>query len=57
MCPEATSNPIGPFRLRQLDNASLHKRAPEVADKQDAHHTEADFMRDVDKATQREAKA
>jgi hypothetical protein len=57
MSPEATSNPIGPFRLRQVDKDSLRKPTSEVAEKQDANQTEADFMRDLDKATRRRAKA
>jgi hypothetical protein len=57
MSPEATSNPIGPFRLRQVDQDSQRKPTPEVAEKQDGDQTEADFMRDLDKAMQRQAKA
>jgi len=57
MSPEATSNPIGPFRLRQVGSDSSRKPAPEVAEKQDADRTEADFMHDLDKVTQRQTKA
>jgi hypothetical protein len=57
MTPDVTSNPIGQFRFRQLDEAAVQEPGPEVAEKQDPDQTEADFMRDLDKATQRQAKA
>ena len=57
MRPEATSNPIGPFRLRQVDNGSQHKLAPDVVEKQKANQTEGDFTRDFDKDTPRQTKA
>jgi hypothetical protein len=57
MSPEATSNPIGPFRLRQVDNAALLKPAPGIDKKQDADQAEANSMGDLDKVTQPPAKA
>ena len=57
MSPEATSNPIGPFRLRQVDNAAPLKPAPEIAKKQDADQTEANLMRDLERVTQPPANA
>lgn len=57
MAPEATSNPIGPFRFRVLDAPVVRQPSPEVAEKQDADHTEGDFLHDLGKATQRKAAA
>lgn len=57
MAPEATSNPIGPFRFRVLNAPVVRQPNPEVAEKQDETQTEGDFLRDLDKATRRKSPA
>jgi hypothetical protein len=57
MHDDATSNPIGPFSFRTSEATIIRQPSPDVAEKQDPEQTEADFMRDLGKATQRKSEA
>lgn len=46
-----TSNPAG--EQVRISQKGLSAPSPAVREKQAAHHSEADFMRDLDKVTQR----
>jgi hypothetical protein len=52
-----TSNPLGTFTTRDISPGAAQVKAPLAATKakQDPHHTEADFKRDLGKATQRKS--
>lgn len=55
--PETTSNPIGQFKFRDTTNTTISPPSPDLAKKQDPAHSEADFTRDLDKATRRKPAA
>lgn len=57
MHDDATSNPIGPFSFQPSEPAGVHQPGPDVVDKQDPQHSEADFMSDLAKATQQKPAA
>jgi hypothetical protein len=52
MHDDATSNPIGPFSFKPSKPIGVQQPGPNVADKRNPKHSEADFMRDLPKATQ-----
>jgi hypothetical protein len=50
---DTTVNPAGTALLQIDDNAQPRPPAPDVAAKQVPDHSKADFLRDLDKVTQR----
>jgi hypothetical protein len=50
---DKTLNPAGTTLLQIDDNKVPGPPAPDVAAKQDPEHTQVDFLRDLDKVTQR----
>ena len=54
---DTTSNPIGQITFRDTTKRAVKPPSSDVAKKQDSAHSEADFARDLDKATRQKPSA